>query len=217
MYRFLSLQNDALTSLNQTLQTKCEELEQITFLYDERELEIREVRDSLEDYHNQRRSIEDTVTKKTTQIEELQSEVECLMNELLETKSAQGDTNNHVVELRQIIKEQEAELIKLGDKLKNSIQPSSSESSQLQEIEASLQQLKNDLLEATGARDEISKQNVELKNCLNEREEEFEKERHEIEFKNVELQNLLIEREEEYKKSTSISACDQGKNGATTL
>ncbi|KAK3699583.1 hypothetical protein QZH41_014294, partial [Actinostola sp. cb2023] len=187
-------ESDVIVSLNRTLHTKCEELEHMVFLYDERELDITEARDSLEGFQNERKSLADTLERRTEQIEELKSELEVMKRELLEANNGQSDKENQVVELRGIIKEQEAEMIKLGEKLQSvqHVQNETHDQAKMEEMLCSLEQMKNELKEVTATKDEYLKQNVELQNLVADMESLNDG----ILKQNEELQNLNKEKED---------------------
>ncbi|XP_068683876.1 centromere-associated protein E-like isoform X2 [Montipora foliosa] len=109
----------ALEELNSTIRVKHEELEHMTFLVDEKDIEIAEVRSSLQENEAIRTKITQNLRNKEDELKALESELESTNVRLLEAHKEQEKSGARILELKAIIERQEKEIILITERLES--------------------------------------------------------------------------------------------------
>lgn len=130
---------------------KHEELEHMTFLLDEKEVEIAEVRTTLHQKELKQSEMTEESRRNEGKINELEKELEYLNESLLEVKKSRVEAEAKIGELKGIIRQQEAELISVNKKMETLNGENESQSQELalktEQFEKELEDMQHRLLE----------------------------------------------------------------------
>lgn len=121
---------------------KHEELEHMTFLVDEKDIEIAEVRSSLEENETKRTEMAEKMQELEQRLNELDNDLENANKNLQEAKTGQEEADARVEELKAIIKQQEVEIISMTEKLESG---KANNEIQTQELDSKTQKMERDL------------------------------------------------------------------------
>ncbi|XP_067024413.1 uncharacterized protein [Acropora muricata] len=150
-YEEQKVQGPALEELNSTIRVKHEELEQMTFLVDEKDIEIAEVRLSLQQNEAIRMEMSQKMKQKEEKLIELESGLEDANNMLQRTNEQNEQNNAQMAELKAIIQKQEQEIISVTEKHESWNAKSDHQrkelQSKLQSLEIELQDSRHKVLE----------------------------------------------------------------------
>ena len=127
---------------------KHEELEHMTFLVDEKDVEITEVRSSLQENEIKQMELTEQLQQKEERLNELQNELEHANKNAREATTGQEKAIAKIEELKAIIKKQQSEMIAMNEGRKAESEIQSQElGSKTQSLESELQDMGLKLLE----------------------------------------------------------------------
>ena len=123
----------------------------MTFLVDEREIEITELRSSLQEKEIKQQEMAEALWQKEEKLDELEIELEHANKNFLEARTGQEEAEAKIEELKLVIKQRELEIISMNEtidseKAESKIQ-SQELSSKTQRLENELQDMEHKLLE----------------------------------------------------------------------
>lgn len=141
----------AVEELNSTIRVKHEELEHMTFLVDEKDIEIAEVRSSLQENENKQLEMAEMLRQREEQLGELQHDLDRAHKDVLEARTGEEEADAKILELKAIIKQQESELIALNERIESEKAEGKIETQELgaqtQRLQDELQDVEHKLLE----------------------------------------------------------------------
>jgi len=123
----------------------------MTFLVDEKDIEIAEVRSSLQENEFKQLEMVEKSRQNEERIRELENELSDVNKNLQDAKNGREEANAKILELKEIIQQQESELISTSEKIESRSIESKAQSQELnsknEKLESDLQEMEHKLLE----------------------------------------------------------------------
>lgn len=91
----------------------------MTFLVDEKDIEIAEVRSSLQEHEVNQQQMAEKLQLKEERVDELENELEHASKNMLEARTGQQEAEAKIEELKAIIKQQESEIISMNETIES--------------------------------------------------------------------------------------------------
>ena len=123
----------------------------MTFLVDEKDIEIAEVRSSLQEHEVNQQQMAEKLQLKEERVDELENELEHASKNMLEAQTGQQEAEAKIEELKAIIKQQESEIISMNETIESGKAQSEAEGNELSsktlQLQNELQDMEHKLLE----------------------------------------------------------------------
>lgn len=123
----------------------------MTFLVDEKDIEIAEVRSSLQENEFKQLEMVEKSRQNEERIRELENELSDVHKNLQDAKNGREEANAKILELKEIIQQQESELISTNEKIESRSIENKAQSQELsvknEKLESDLQEMEHKLLE----------------------------------------------------------------------
>lgn len=207
-YSLSLFQGSVLEELNSTIQVKHEALEHMTFLVDEKDIEIAEVRSSLEENELKQLEMAEKSRRDEERLHDLESELSEVNKSLEEERNGRKEADDKILELKGIIQQQESELIAMNEKIESRNAENISQSHELdlknEKLESDLQDMEHKLLEVETelefTKNSLEKLSAEKEDLNNQAKKSLE-EKELLEVKIRELQASFDEETDELRKA----------------